>query len=397
MKMKLYQVLSDITATDVVDISLVAALVYALLLALKRSHATFVLGGMLSLGVFYVLALTLGLRLTSFVFQTVFTVLLVAVIVIFQEEIRAFFERVAVWALHGNSRRKQIVVSSPAIEMLVASTSDFARKKIGALIVLKGNDELSRHLKGGVNLNGVVSEQLLRSIFDPHSPGHDGALLMAGDRAVQFACHLPLSADMSQLSQRGTRHAAALGLSEKTDAMCIVVSEERGMISIARHGKLTQLDDPLMLRQALEDFQREIEPPRTPTSFVSLVLRRNLRLKAAAIALSLSLWFFFVYESVIEYRSFIVPVEQTGLPAEYKIASIGPSRVQVIVSGPRRAFYLVSEADFKIIIKLHDAEPGEREITLASSDLVLPDNVAFANLIPRLVKVIVVSAGSRLP
>lgn len=396
-EMKLYQVIQDITAADFIDISLVAALVYGLLLALRRSHATFILVGMLSLGVFYVLSLTLGLRLTTYVFQTFFTVLLVAMIVIFQEEIRSFFERVAVWVFHRDNRKKQVAILSPTTEVLVASVSDFARKKIGALLVLQGKDQLPRHLKGGVLLDGVVSEPMLGSIFDPNSPGHDGALVLAGNRAVQFACHLPLSADMMQLAKRGTRHAAALGLAERTDALCIVVSEERGTVSVARHGKLTQLDDPQMLRQAIEDFQRELHPPRSNGSFLSRILRQNLHLKAAAILLSLVLWFFFVYESVIEYRSFVVPVEHTGLPTGYKVASIEPSNVRVVVSGPRRAFYLISSNDFRIVVKLHEAVPGDQEITLASSDLTLPDNVMFGNIIPRPLNVTIVSYNGRRP
>ena len=105
------------------------------------------------------------------------------------------------------------------------------------MIVLQGNDPLERHINGGTNLDGIVSEPLLESLFDPHSIGHDGAVIIDGNRVTKFGCHLPLSMNTSKYENIGLRHTAALGLAERSDAICIVVSEERGTISLAYHGK----------------------------------------------------------------------------------------------------------------------------------------------------------------
>ena len=115
-----------------------------------------------------------------------------------------------------------------------------AKKRIGALIVLQGNDPLERHINGGTSLDGLVSEPLLESLFDPHSIGHDGAVIINGNRIAKFGCHLPLSINTSKYGNIGLRHTAALGLAERSDAICVVVSEEKGTISTGLSGNISR-------------------------------------------------------------------------------------------------------------------------------------------------------------
>lgn len=289
--------LKRIGVADFFDILMMSFLIYTLLLLVKKTRAGFVLLGILIIAGVYLMARQFDLRLTAFVFQGFFAVILVAVVVIFQEELRHFFERIAVWGLSPKLRhRRSSEGRLELIALLVRTLTDLAARKHGALIVLKGKDAIHRHLEGGVALDGLVSAELLKSLFDPHSEGHDGAVVIAGDQVIQFACHLPLSKNIEMLDGKGTRHAAALGLSERTDALCLVVSEERGKISIARAGELTPIANAQHLSRALSAFYREFIP-RSQRRLVGDILQKNVPEKAIAIAAALVLWFLYVYGS----------------------------------------------------------------------------------------------------
>lgn len=381
------ELLRDLGVADVADIGLVALLLYGVLVALRRARSKLVLSGLILLGLVYVVALSSGMRLTAFLFQGFFTVILVVVVVIFQEELRAFLERIAGWLLHRDADAPPVPAHFERdVDTLVSALTDFARDRTGALVVMAGRDSLKRHIHAGTDLDGFLSEPLLKSLFDASSIGHDGAAVIERGRLTRFSCHLPLSEDVQQLAGRGTRHSAALGLSEVTDALCIVVSEERGTISTARHGELTPTADATELRRRLVAFHREIHPPAASTRWFD-VLRRDLPSRLIALFLSVVLWFLFSHEAAVEYRSFRVPVEFAGVGDGLAVDRITPRSVQVIVSGPRRTFYFVEPGDFGIVAKVFDAGPGASTVTLAASDVVLPAGLTFVNLIPRTIDV----------
>jgi DNA integrity scanning protein DisA with diadenylate cyclase activity len=129
-------------------------------------------------------------------------------VVVFQQDLRRLFERIAALGF----RRRLLPAGPDAIDTLVRAIAHLAEHRRGALIVLPGREAVAGHVQGGLPLRADITEPLLLSLFDPHSPGHDGAVIVSGDRLMQFAVHLPLSTDHAQLGQRGTRHAAALGL-----------------------------------------------------------------------------------------------------------------------------------------------------------------------------------------
>src|SRR5499433_651448 len=214
-----------ITFAEVVDIIFVAVLLYTAIVWARQTRAAFVVRGILILGGIYIIARYLDLQMTAWVFQGFFAIFLIMIVVIFQEELRQIFERVAVWSWRSSGNPE---LQSETANMLVRTAADLAKDRIGALMVVSGNNPLARHIVGGIPLDGKISEPLLRSIFDPHSPGHDGAVLIERDRVTRFAAHLPLSKDLRQLAGLGTRHSAALGVAELTDALAIVVSEQRG-------------------------------------------------------------------------------------------------------------------------------------------------------------------------
>ncbi len=276
--------------SDLLDMLVVGVLIYTLLVWFKRTKTAFVALGILVLAAVFTLARIAGMHMTTWIFQGFFAVLVIAIVVIFQEELRSIFERIAIWSLRGHSPAEP---SAGKVEMLVRTLGNFARERIGALVVLRGTDPLDRHLEGGWVLNGQLSEALLESIFDSHSLGHDGAVVIEEDRMTRFGVHLPLSKSFAKLQNLGTRHTAAMGLSERADALCLVVSEERGTISLARGGELLTVSDLRSLEREIEAFIREKAPAGQNVAFGGF-LTSNAGEKVLAAGLAVLLWLVFI-------------------------------------------------------------------------------------------------------
>jgi hypothetical protein len=283
--------------------------------------------------------------------------------------LRYFFERVAHWGL---KRRLPSRTASTAVdtttETITNTVASLARQQVGALIVLQGRDLLVRHLEGGHPLAGHLSQPLLTSIFDPHSDGHDGAVIINGNQIDQFGCRLPLSKSQDKLGGRGTRHAAALGLAELCDALCIIVSEQNGAISIARHGELEALPDPDALQDRLNEFNEEIHPSRQPHP-LTWFLRHNTREKVVALALAVILWFVLVHESQVVYRTYTVPVQLPPLPPDLTLTEFSPRHVQVTLSGLRKDFFLSTGKDMVLVLKPRELAAGEYRLPVQDENL----------------------------
>ncbi len=274
------------------DILIVALFIYGLMALLTRSRYTFVFNGLFILGVIYITAYFLELQLTLTFFKYLFGFLVLGLVVVFQEEIRRFFEVISFWSRWRLSRdkRAELRAVTQVVEALVSVVMRLADQKIGMLVVLRGREPLLRHLNGGFDLNGELSEPLLQSIFDPSSPGHDGAVVIEGNKVIKFGVHLPLSQDFDQIKQYGTRHSAALGLAEKSDALVVVVSEERGKISLARDGALKTMKSEEDLQKDIKKFLNEkFQLGEDKWGF----LMANWEYKSLALATSVILWFIF--------------------------------------------------------------------------------------------------------
>jgi len=353
----------------------------------KRTRAIFVVIGMFIVVVVYLLARQLDMSLTTSVFQGFFAIIIIAVVIIFQEEIKHFLEQLASHSVVGRFRgRKLLHMPRKEIEILVSAAKNLARDKIGALIVLRGQDPIVRHLEGGTNLGGEMSEAILRSIFNPHSPAHDGAVVIFGDQVVQFSTYLPLSKNLRKLQKTGTRHAAALGLSELTDALCVVVSEERGTISVARNGDIHQIKDVEELGSILERFYEEIVPSAAAKPWIGF-FKTNYREKAIAIVATCLLWFFFVHEARIDHRTFVVPVEYTDVPSQLVVEKIDPPEVELTFAGSRRSFYFLDKDRFRISLKLSNTKEGVLRRPISRTSIDVPDGLTLETIQPNEVRV----------
>lgn len=378
--------LTDIGFTGLVDIALVGLVIYAFVVALKRTRRSgLALTGIVTMAVIYVVARKLNLQLTVALLQGFFAVFLLALVIIFQEDLRYFFERVGLWWIERRRplrRRRVHRLRRREVETLARTLSDLARARVGALVVIRGRDFIARHIEGGVEVQGRVSETLIKSIFDPHSIGHDGAVVIEGNILDRLGCHLPLSKELEKLPRRGTRHAAALGLAERTDALCVVVSEERGDISVARSGEIRTVADAAELADVLESFYDETDPERRPIKWWDFV-RHNSREKALSLALSVTLWMFFVHQSQMVERPYEVPVSYTLLPSQLEVAMIEPPTVRVRFRGARRDFEFLRPSDLRVEIPLVDGRAGKQLKEIMAQNLTHPPPLIPVDIEPR--------------
>jgi diadenylate cyclase len=239
---------------DIVDILLVALIFYGLLRLLQGTQAVSLLRGILAVALVVSLATTLfHLTALSWLLTNSLPMILVAIPVIFQPELRRALERLG---RTGPllSRNAPADVVQRVIYEVVRAVEIMAREKTGALIVLEGETGLEDHIESGQRIDAIVSARLLQTIFFPNTALHDGAVVIRGDKLVAAGCVLPLTARALPDSSLGTRHRAAVGITEQNDALAITVSEETGIVSIARSGRIVRRLDSQRLRRILQAF-----------------------------------------------------------------------------------------------------------------------------------------------
>lgn len=239
----------DFTVKDFIDILLVAMLLYYFYRLMKDSGSLNIFGGIL---IFFfswiVVSKILQMRLLGSIMDQLMSIGTIALVVIFHDEVRGFFKRLGskhrfgLWSLFASRTNKQSDIDN-AILPLVMSCISMAQQKVGALIVIERNEPLNEVIKTGETIDALVGQRLIESIFFTNAPLHDGAIVIRGGRVVAAQCILPVSKNLDIPKRLGLRHRAAMGLSEDTDAIAIIVSEETGAISVARQGKfLLNLD-----------------------------------------------------------------------------------------------------------------------------------------------------------
>lgn len=231
--------------SDALQIALVAFVLYRLLLLLSGTRAVQMLIGIVVLATTYVLALLLNLTMITYLLGIVFTYGAFAAIVVFQPELRAALAHLGQSPITRMFRRME---ESEVAEEIAEAAERLSRSGIGCIIALEREVALGDYVQSGTEMQAKVSADLLATIFTPYSPLHDGAVLVRGDTIIGAGAILPLSQATMVDRSLGTRHRAAIGLSEETDALVIVVSEETAQISVAQEGRLIRAVTPLQLR-----------------------------------------------------------------------------------------------------------------------------------------------------
>ena len=245
----MWQFLSNLRWQDGVDIILVAIIIYQVVLILRGTQAVPVLAGLFLLFIAYLVSRQLGFFTLEWLLGLIVKSFVLIVIILFQADIRRFLSRMGKKALAPGG------IDAPlTIEEVCEAAETMAGRHIGALIVIGRYIGLSDFLEGAIKLDALVTKELLITLFWSHNPTHDGAVILQGDRAVAAGCLMPLSRNPNLDPALGTRHRAAVGVTEQSDALALVVSETSGQISLAQGGKLRRNLTRLQLRQALQDL-----------------------------------------------------------------------------------------------------------------------------------------------
>jgi diadenylate cyclase len=250
-------VLSRIDLPDMLDILLIAVIFYHVLLLVKGTRGWHITVGILSLVVFYYVARLLQLRTLEWLLANFSTYIIFALIVIFQSEIRRALAELGRGNVFGRFRKRR---RRGAFEEIVLASTTLSNRKIGGLIVLEGTFGLKNYIENGIEVEAAVTYDLLVTIFTPGTPLHDGAVIVQSERIAAASCFLPLTLDPHLSSEFGTRHRAAIGITQETDAIAVVISEETGIISAVYDGVMTRnLDGSSLLEylHATDQKQRK--------------------------------------------------------------------------------------------------------------------------------------------
>lgn len=248
-----------ITWVDLVEILIISFLFYHILLWIKSTRAWNLFKGIMVILAFVLLAALFQMSTILWIAENTLNVGLLALVVIFQPELRKALENLGdkkiFSALLGANKTNVKKFSDHTIDELIKAVYAMGKVKTGALIVLEDEISLNEFIRTGIDVDALVSSQLLINIFEKNTPLHDGAIILRGDRVVSATCYLPLSDSLSLSKELGTRHRAAVGVSEVSDSLTIIVSEETGNVSIALRGQIYRNVDADFLREKLKFLQ----------------------------------------------------------------------------------------------------------------------------------------------
>ena len=248
IKTLVWNVFNRPTVADLLDIFIVAYLLYKLLMLTKETRASAVLKGFVMLIAVSWISDLLGLTALSWVLQNVVSNGAVVLVILFQQELRKALEQIGRGAIRERAAGGE---SARIVSEITHCMLNLSRRRVGALIVIEQRIGLKDVIETGTSLQSEISSALLENIFEPNTPLHDGAVVIRGDRIMAAACILTLSEGKGISRELGTRHRAAIGITETTDAIALIVSEETGIISMAREGRLTRHLDRAGLEQVL--------------------------------------------------------------------------------------------------------------------------------------------------
>lgn len=249
--------------TDILEIIILSFFIYHFLIWIRRTRTWVLLKGLLVLVFFISLAYIFEMDTIKFLITKGMDVAMVAAVIVFQPELRRALEQLGEQKLLSSIvsfdglKDIQERFSDRTVEELIKGTMAMAKVKTGALIVIEKNTPLTEYERTGIQVDAIVTSQLLINIFEHNTPLHDGAVIVRGNRIVAATCYLPLSDNMELSKQLGTRHRAGVGISEVTDSVTIIVSEETGQVSVAQNGRLLRNISSSQLREVLEKAQNK--------------------------------------------------------------------------------------------------------------------------------------------
>ncbi|MBU1138426.1 MAG: diadenylate cyclase [Proteobacteria bacterium] len=366
------------------DILIFALAVFYLSRTLRASGTWKIAVGLIVAGVVAMIATMIGLRGVEWIFSNLSQFALIVLIVIFQPELRKILERTTTLL------RNQTQADLHSLPNLIEETLfELAGRKWGAIIVLPGNDPIQQWITEGVKVDAIPSLPMLVSIFDPNSPGHDGALIMEQNRISRIGVHLPLSESKKLSDAFGTRHHASLGLAEKTDSLVLTVSEERGKISIFRDGEMVPVREKgevaahILAHSKNSGSNLSIIGLGAGKKFLPLLLEIGASLMVA------TLFWTLVIMSKIETREmiFTVPIQYTGLQENLVLDRDIPSEVKLYLEGSSSLLSTMDLSQLRVQVNLNEVTEGDQVVALTGQNVVVPRRVKVTDINPSSIKI----------
>lgn len=358
------------------DIGIIAAGLFFLYRTLIRLGTWKIFVGICLAFLIFVFASILNLEGVEWIFRNISHVAVLAVIVIFQPELRKIFEKI--FSLYGRKTNK---THAGITEIIAETLWKLAKLKCGALVVLLGKESIDDKISGGYALNANVSVPLIQSIFDHHSPGHDGAIILDNNKITRFGVRLPISQSGSLEDEYGTRHHAAMGISEQSDAMTLLVSEERATVSMFANGVMRPMSSPANIAEAINRHNQK-------TGFLGVDYEKGTNLKTIAqIGMCALIATFFwsslivVNKQIIE-RVITVPVEYTSPKSGLLLVGEKVNEVKVHLTGSKSDLDNLLTKQASVTVYLDDLEEGESVVLVTKENLKLPKNITLLDAVP---------------
>jgi diadenylate cyclase len=369
--MNLLAIITNLRPQDILDILFLTVVAYHLYLWFRGTKALKALVGLSVLGIIFTVARTWGLFLTTWFFQILWQVLVILLIILFQSEIRQALERVNPLQMIG---LRKASIPEKWIPGFTQAIFSLAQRKIGALVIIERSERVEEFIAEGQALDGEPTPELLMSIFQKESPLHDGAILIRDGRITQVACYLPLSPDEGLPKHWGTRHRAALGLSERCDAWVVVVSEERGEVSLAREKEMAPVADPQELsRFVTEAVTRPSQAKVAWQGKIRSLILNQWRAKLGTLLLISLLWLLFAGQQDFE-ATLAVPLQLAGMPTQMETLQPVNPQVRITVRGLRKDASTLSEKNVLAELDLSMASLGRKVFTITRDNIRLPND-----------------------
>lgn len=363
---------------DGLDILILAYIFYHLYLWLRKKRSLRMVIAILALPFFYILAQWIDLPLSVWGFQNLWPVILIVLVVIFQQEIREVL---------GNISLPNFFLGRPerftpkVVDKIAEAAYQMANKRIGGLIVLQRGDDLDEFIHGKTLLDAEMNEDLLISIFNSQSPLHDGAVIIQGNRIRYVTALLPLSKSTLLPKEWGTRHRAGVGITEVSDAECIIISEERGEVLLASQGRVEKKEGKEDLKESLADLPPIGEKKDEKRVWLKKSLG-DLPMKVLFLFLVCLLWIFVIGVRQGEI-SFNIPIEYYSIPQNLAISGEPPKEINVRLKGSQRLLSSIKPDHLRVQIDLSPAHPGANQIPLSEKNINAPSGITVTNFYPK--------------
>lgn len=362
------------------DILLIASGLFFLYRTLLRLGTWKIMAGILMALVVFILANALSLKGIEWIYHNVSNVAVLGLIIIFQPELRKILEKAVLVPSHRVKDRDL------GLHFLIGEAlHKLAQEHCGALIVFPGKEPLADKTSGGFQLNAIPSLPLIFSLFDPNSPGHDGAVIIEGGKLCQFGVRLPMSQSTRLSDDYGTRHHAAMGLAEQTDALALVVSEERGKVSAFVNGEMHPMRNADEITRAIIDHQREMGFLNRDSA--PKIRKRTIFQIVASLIIAVVFWSSLILSQreMVE-RVFPVTIDYTAPAEDLVLVGEKPNEVKLYLSGPKSEIDNLAGNPPSVKIDLSKMSKGSQTIIITSENLRLPKGITLLDTSPQQLK-----------